>query len=127
MLLDHAALYVRDLEAARDFFIRYFGASANGGYHNPKTSLRTYFLTFSEGARLEVMTRDGLPEGDPAAEKTGFTHLAFKLDGREAVDALTARLSADGFAVVGGPRVTGDGYYESCVLGPEGCRLELTA
>ncbi len=127
MMIDHAALYVRDLEAARDFFIRYFGASANGGYHNPKTGLRTYFLTFSEGARLEVMTRGGLPEGDPSAEQTGFTHLAFTLGGREAVDALTARLSADGYAVIGGPRVTGDGYYESCVLGPEGCRLELTA
>jgi lactoylglutathione lyase len=125
MLLDQPRIYCAIWKRPR-FFHPLFRVRPTA-VPQPKTSLRTYFLTFSEGARLEVMTRDGLPEGDPAAEKTGFTHLAFKLDGREAVDALTARLSADGFAVVGGPRVTGDGYYESCVLGPEGCRLVLTA
>jgi len=126
MQIDHVALYVRDLEAARDFFLRYCGATANEGYHNPKTGLRTYFLTFENHARLELMTRPEMTNRDPAVCQTGYCHLAFHTGSRDAVDALTDRLRADGFAVVSGPRVTGDGYYESCVRGPEGCLLELT-
>jgi len=125
--IDHVALTVRDLETARAFFTRYFGASANDGYHNPKTGLRTYFLTFETGARLELMTRPELAPGGGAPYRAGYAHLAFALGSREAVDALTACLAADGWTVQSGPRVTGDGYYESCVLGPEGCLLELTA
>lgn len=49
MRIEHAALYVNDLEGARAFFETYFGAVPNDGYHNPKTGLRTYFLTFGEG------------------------------------------------------------------------------
>jgi lactoylglutathione lyase len=124
MRIEHVALTVRDLEAARDFFIQYFQASSNDGYHNPKTGLRTNFLTFDGGARLELMTRPNLP--DVAVPSIGYTHLAFALGSREAVDLMTARLQADGYALVSGPRVTGDGYYESCVAGPEGCLLELT-
>ena len=124
MRIEHIALTVRDLEAARAFFEQYFQASSNNGYHNPVTGLRTYFLTFDGGARLELMTRPALPEG--TEPRIGYAHLAFALGSREAVDALTARLRADGWAVASGPRVTGDGYYESCVAGPEGCLLELT-
>ena len=126
MQIDHVALYVRDLEAARNFFLRYFGASANGGYHNPKTGLRTFFLTFEDGARLELMNRPEMADHDPLAVQTGYCHLAFHTGSREAVNALTERLRADGCPVTGEPRVTGDGYYESCVQGPEGCLLELT-
>jgi lactoylglutathione lyase len=124
--IDHVALYVCSLEDARDFFTRYFQATAGGEYRNPKTGLRTYFLTFTQGARLELMTRDALPDGYPAQIATGFTHLAFSLGNRDAVDTLTARLAADSYPTLSGPRVTGDGYYESCVQGPEGCLLELT-
>jgi lactoylglutathione lyase len=127
MMIDHVALYVHHLDDARDFFVRYFQATAANEYHNPKTSLRTYFLTFAQGARLELMTRDSLSDGHPAQIATGFTHLAFNLGSREAVDALTSQLAADGYPALSGPRVTGDGYYESCVQGPEGCLLELTA
>ena len=126
MQLTHTALYVRDLEAMKGFYVRYFGAQANQKYHNPKTGLQTYFLSFSSGARLELMTRPGLAEGEGNAPHTGYAHLAFALGSRTAVDALTDHLRADGYAVVNGPRVTGDSYYESCVLGPEGCVLELT-
>ncbi|MCE5342833.1 MAG: VOC family protein [Eubacteriales bacterium] len=127
MVIDHVALYVHKLEETRDFFARYFQAIAGSEYHNPKTGLRTYFLTFSPGARLEIMTRDPLPDGNPAQTTTGLHHLAFSLGSREAVDTLTTQLAADGYPVLSGPRVTGDGYYESCVQGPDGCRLELTA
>ena len=126
MKIEHIAMYVNDLEAARDFFVRYFGAVPNGGYHNPKTGLRTYFLSFGNGARLEIMTRPDLVDGEKALTRTGYAHLAFSLGSREAVDHLTARLRADGYAVVSGPRTTGDGYYESCILDIEGNQIEIT-
>ena len=126
MKIEHIAMYVNDLEAARDFFVRYFGAVPNGGYHNPKTGLRTYFLSFGNGARLEIMTRPDLVDGEKALTRTGYAHLAFSLGSREAVDHLTARLRADGYAVVSGPRTTGDGYSESCILDIEGNQIEIT-
>ena len=127
MKLDHIALYVKDLEAARLFFTRYFGARANPMYHNPRTGLRTYFLTFSGGARLEIMTRPDLQDDDKHPRRTGFIHISFSVGGEEQVDRLTEQLRADGYRVVDGPRTTGDGYYESCIEGPEGNLIEITA
>lgn len=126
MKIEHIALYVRDLEGARDFFIRYFGAQAGGCYHNRATGFRSYFLTFEDGARLEIMTRPGLAARQEAPFPMGLSHLAFRLGSREAVDALTARLASEGYCVLSGPRITGDGYYESCIAGFEGNLLEIT-
>ena len=126
MNIEHIALQVQDLQAAKAFFLRYFHASAGNPYHNPKTGLYTCFLNFESGARLELMTRPGVSAEGNALFQTGFIHLAMSLGSREAVNALTATLQADGYDVLSGPRVTGDGYYESCVKGPEGCMLELT-
>ena len=126
MRIEHIALYVNDLEAAREFFLRYFGAVSNDGYHNPRTGFRSYFLTFDGGARLELMTKPGLDDPAKAANRTGYAHIAFSLGSREAVDALTARLQADGYTVESGPRTTGDGYYESCVCALEDNRIEIT-
>ena len=126
MTLEHVALYVRDPEAARDFFVKYGNGVASSGYHNPKTGLRTYFVSFGEGARVEVMARPDLDRGEVTRLRAGYDHLAFRLESRDAVDSLTNRLRGDGYAVLSGPRVTGDGYYESCVSGPEECLLELT-
>ena len=123
--LEHIALYVSELELARQFFTRYFGAESNDGYYNAKTGLRTYFLTFEGGSRLELMSRPGVSQSRDKRQRTGYAHIAFKLGSREAVDALTARLTADGWAIVSGPRVTGDGYYESCVEGFEGNLIEI--
>ena len=125
MKIEHAALYVRDLEATKEFFTRWFGAQAGAEYHNRTTDFRSYFLTFEGGARLEIMTRPGLADraGAPAV---GFAHLAFSVGSKEDVDDLTARLKAAGYEVVSGPRTTGDGYYESCVAGPEGALVEIT-
>lgn len=127
MKLGHIALYVDDLEAARRFFMDYFGARSNDGYFNPRTGLRTYFLTFEGGSRLEIMNRPALPDTGEKAFRAGYAHIAFQLESRAAVDQLTTRLSADGYAVLSGPRVTGDGYYESCVAGVEGNVIEITA
>ena len=127
MRIEHAALYVNDLEAARDFFVRFFGAVANDGYHNPQTDFRSYFLTFDDGARLEVMTKPNMADAKKDLARTGWVHLAFSVGSEAEVDRLTAELAAAGYEVVSGPRVTGDGYYESCVLGPEGNQVEITA
>ena len=126
MNIEHVAMYVNDLAAARDFFQTYFGASCGDEYHNPTTGFRSYFLTFDGGARVELMQKPGaLPGGSELRE--GWAHLSFTLGSRGAVDAATERLRAAGCAVESGPRVTGDGYYESCVLDPEGNRVELMA
>ena len=127
MQLTHTALYVRDLEAMKDFYIRYFGAQANQKYHNPKTGLQTYFLSFGAGARLELMTRPNLSEPDKSAQAYGYTHIAFQVGSREAVNALTGVLSQAGCPILSGPRVTGDGYYEVSLQDPEGNLLELVA
>ena len=127
MKLDHIALYVDDLEAMKTFYTRHFGATANDQYHNPRTGLRTYFLSFEGGARLEIMQR---PEINPrtAGEPTlGYSHISFKLGSQEKVDQLTTRLQEVGCPLLNGPRVTGDGYYESVLTDPEGNQIELVA
>lgn len=126
MKIDHLAMYVADLEGAKNFFIKYFSAQANDLYHNPKTSLKTYFLTFDDGSRLEIMTRDDLENPEKSLTRTGYIHLAFALGSKEKVDNLTAKLKEDGYQILSGPRTTGDGYYESSVLGFEGNQIEIT-
>ena len=126
MKIEHFALYVNDLECARDFFVRYFGASSGDVYHNPNTGFRSYFLSFEDGARLEIMTRPGLADSEKKPPGTGYAHIAFRAGSKERVDELTKTLSDDGYEVVSGPRITGDGYYESCVAGVEGNLVEIT-
>ena len=126
MRIEHAALYVRDLEGARAFFERYFGAVSGPMYHNSRTDFRSYFLSFDGGARLELMTRPGMDDPEKTAARTGYIHVAFSAGGRAAVDRLTERLKEDGYPVLSGPRTTGDGYYESCILGIEGNQIEIT-
>lgn len=126
MRIEHVAMYVNDLEAARDFFIKYLGASSNDGYHNQKTGFRSYFLSFSDGARLEIMNKPQMDDAEKTLARTGLIHIAFSVGSRERVDELTEDLKRDGYEVVSGPRTTGDGYYESCVIGIEGNQIEIT-
>ena len=126
MKIEHIAMYVNDLEGARDFFVKYLGAVSNEGYHNKKTDFRSYFLTFDHGARLEIMQKPVMQDPEKTLTRTGFIHLAFSLGSKEAVDALTERMKADGYEVISGPRTTGDGYYESCIVGFEGNQIEIT-
>lgn len=125
MEIGHIAMYVEDLEGAKTFFETYFGAESGGLYHNRNTGFRSYFLAFGSGARLEIMNRPGLA-ADTEGLRKGYIHMAFRLGSAERVNALTERLRADGYEVLSGPRTTGDGYYESCILGFEGCQIELT-
>lgn len=126
MRIEHIALYVNDLEAAKSFFERYFEARAGELYHNTTTGFRSYFLSFSDGARLEIMNKPEMSDIEKPLARTGYIHLAFSVGSRDAVDALTAQLAADGFEAVSGPRTTGDGYYESCVIALEGNQIEIT-
>lgn len=126
MKIEHIALYVTDLEEARRFFEKYFGAVSGECYHNKTTDFRSYFLSFEDGARLEIMTRPNLKEADKELLKTGLIHIAFSVGSKEKVDALTEQFKADHFEVLSGPRTTGDGYYESCILALEGNQIEIT-
>ncbi len=126
MNIDHMAMYVQDLEGCKLFFEKYFGAVANDLYHNPKTGLQTYFLKFSEDTRLEIINRPDMKPKTSSLLQTGYIHLAFSTGSKEAVDDLTQRIQTDGYEVISAPRTTGDGYYESCILGPENNQIEIT-
>lgn len=126
MKIEHIAMYVENLERAKEFFIKYFNAVPNDMYHNKKTDFRSYFLSFDDGARLEIMNRPQITDNSEKTERTGYAHIAFSLESAENVNRLTAELKADGYTVISEPRTTGDGYYESCIVDLEGNQIELT-
>lgn len=123
--ISHVAIYVDDLEKMRDFYETYFAAQANTKYHNPRTGLSTYFLSFADQIRLELMQRPDILEHATKLLQ-GYTHVAFSVGDSAAVDALTTKLAQADYQVISGPRTTGDGYYESVVLDPEGNQIEIT-
>lgn len=125
MRIEHIAMYVTDLEKTKSFFVKYFHAIPNKGYHNGKTNFSSYFLSFDDGARLEIMTKPQMKMDEKALDRIGYIHIAFSLGSKKAVDELTERLRNDGYPVVSGPRTTGDGYYESCIVGIEGNQIEI--
>ena len=126
MRIEHIALYVNDLESARWFFVKHFGATSNDGYHNPQTDFRSYFLSFDKGARLEIMNKPKMSDLPKEINRTGYARIAFSVGSKETVDTLTAELKADGYEVISGPRTTGDGYYESCIIALEDNQIEIT-
>jgi lactoylglutathione lyase len=126
MKIEHVAMYVNDLKAARDFFVKYLGGKSNDGYHNVNTDFRSFFISFDDGARIELMNKPGLVDSEKQLTRTGYIHIALSVGSKEKVDELTDRLKNDGFEVVSGPRTTGDGYYESCIVAIEGNQIEIT-
>lgn len=126
MKIEHIALYVNDLEAAKAFFTDFFGAASGPKYHNPKTGFSSYFLSFGDGARLELMNKPGISDPQRPPAQTGYAHIAISVGSRERVDILTGRLRESGYQILSGPRTTGDGYYESCVLAFEDNQIEIT-
>ncbi|MBQ6470175.1 MAG: VOC family protein [Lachnospiraceae bacterium] len=126
MKIEHIAMYVNDLEKAKDFFVTFLGGRAGEGYHNRTTDFRSYFIRFEDGARLEIMNKPGMTDPEKTLNRTGYAHIAFSAGSRARVDELTERLRAAGYEVVSGPRTTGDGYYESCVTVIEGNQIEIT-
>lgn len=122
MKIEHIGLFVSDLDAAKDFFIKYFCATASEKYINPNKGFSSYFLAFGDGSRIEIMTCEGMN----SQKALGNCHISFSVGGKDTVDELTARLKADGYVVADGPRTTGDGYYESCIVGIDGNLIEIT-
>ena len=127
MKIEHIAMYVNKLEAAREFFVRFLGGVSNDGYHNKKTGFRSYFISFDDGARLEIMNKPDLLDDVKNLNRTGYAHIAFSVGSKEAVDDLTQKISDAGYSVISGPKTTGDGYYESCIVAIEGNQIEITA
>jgi lactoylglutathione lyase len=127
--IEHIALWATDLERSKQFYAKYFGAGAGPEYANPSKGFKSIFLSFEGGARIEVMHSSTLSPVvlEPGAERMGLTHIAISVGSVEQVDELTRRLKEDGFAILDGPRRTGDGYYESVALDPDGNRVEITA
>jgi lactoylglutathione lyase len=128
MKIEHLAIWTRDLEKMKAFYETYFQARANEKYTNQKKSFHSYFLSMGDGARLELMQMPGIPESTNNIydQFSGLIHFAISVGSKEEVDSITEKLRHDGYEVVGEPRTTGDGYYESVVLDPEGNRLEIT-
>lgn len=126
MRIEHIAMYVTELEKTKEFFVKYFNATPNEGYHNKTTDFRSFFLSFDDGARLEIMNKPKMEDAEKTLARTGYIHIAFSLGSKEAVDELTAQMKNDGYEVISGPRTTGDGYYESCIIGIEGNQIEIT-
>ena len=126
MHIEHIAMYVNDIEKTREFFIKYFDAISNEGYHNKTTGFRSYFLSFDNGARLEIMNKPQMSDEEKGLNRTGYIHIAHSLGSKEAVSVLKGKMKNDGFDVISGPRTTGDGYYESCIIGMEGNQIEIT-
>ena len=128
MRLSHVAIWTQDLEGLTAFYAEFFDGQANDKYVNPDTGFESYFVTFPSGARLELMQMASIPAArhDPLEQGQGLTHLAFSVGSREKVDQLTERLRKQGYRIVSEPRTTGDGYYESVALDPDGNRVEIT-
>lgn len=127
MRIEHVALWTRDLERSKNFYTRFFNGISGERYRNAKTGFESYFIRFDSGARLELMSAPDIAEAGAGTRRlTGYAHVAFSVGSESAVDRLTEALRAEGFTVFSEPRRTGDGYYESCVLDPDGNPVEIT-
>jgi lactoylglutathione lyase len=128
MRIAHIAFWTRELERLVDFYEKYFGAAAGSAYVNAAKGFESRFLSFADGARMEVMQSSTLKlsKHEPGAQRLGLAHLAISVGSKQRVEELSARLRQDGFEIVDGPRQTGDGYFESVVLDPDGNRIEIT-
>ncbi|MBQ6297850.1 MAG: VOC family protein [Selenomonadaceae bacterium] len=127
MKIEHVAMYVNDLEAEKNFFVKYFNAKAGSKYSNFRNDFSNYFLKFDDGSRLEIMTRNSANDAEKARYRTGFHHIAICVGDRKDVDDMMKKFDADGVIVVSGARTTGDGYYEAVVVDPEGNEIEIIA
>lgn len=126
MKIEHIAMYVNNLEKSKGFFVKYFNAKSNDIYHNKITDFSSYFLSFDDGTRLELMNFPEMQDEEKYLRRTGFIHIAFSVGSKENVDRLTQDLKNDGYKILSYPRTTGDGYYESCIVDVEGNQIEIT-
>jgi lactoylglutathione lyase len=125
--IEHIAIWVADLESMKDFYSTYFGGKASKRYHNPAKQFSSYFISFDEGCRLELMHKpDITSKPDSSKQYIGLTHFSVSTGSKDSVRQLTEQLRMNGYTVISDPRTTGDGYYESVILDPEGNFVEIT-
>lgn len=129
MKLEHIALWTEKLEEMKDFYTEFFNGKPGPRYtseHEFSAPFQSYFLAFDSGSRLEIMQMADIPEiNGERKECNGLTHLAFSMDKIEDVQQLTQKLKKEGHTIVLEPHYTGDDYYESCILDPDGNRVEI--
>lgn len=129
MILEHVAIWTEELEKLKDYYTKFFGGKSNKKYMNPENQFESYFLSFSSGARLELMKMPTIPENKNDTinmQHQGIIHLAFGVEKKHLVDEKAEILKEAGFKILSGPRVTGDGYYEFETLDPDNNRIEVT-
>jgi lactoylglutathione lyase len=128
MKIHHVAIWTKDIEKMKNYYVKYFGCKSNEKYSNKISSFESYFLEFENGPKLELMQMSVIPEdkNNIDDQHIGLIHVALSVGSKDFVDKLTDRLRQDGYRIISEPRVTGDGYYESCVLDPESNRIEIT-
>ena len=129
-MIEHVAIWTNRLEALKEYYTKYFNGTSNDKYVNPKKSFESYFLSFDTGARLEIMQMTGIPgnlNDRVKKQHLGLIHLAFGLATKEEVDQKAEQLRKEGFPILSGPRITGDGYYEFETFDPDQNRIEVTA
>jgi lactoylglutathione lyase len=130
MTLDHVAIWTSQLEKLKDFYVKYFNATANEKYANRETGFESYFLTFDSGSRLEIMQKPGIPgnlNDTVLKQHTGLIHLSFGAENMELVTQKSLQMEEDGFRILRGPRKTGDGYFEFETLDPDNNRIEVSS
>ena len=129
MRIEHIAIWTYNLEGLRNFYVHYFDASSSEVYHNHSREYRSYFLSFDGECRLEIMEMPNIPKtkNDPIRQFSGIIHFSIQTGSISRVKEITETLRKDGFKVVSEPRITGDGYYESVILDPDGNRVEIMA
>lgn len=124
MKIHHIAIWTFRLEEMKEFYICYFKGTSNEKYVNPQKGFESYFICFDCGADLELMSRTDVQNTPIGENRRGLTHFAFALDSKEEVLELTEKLRSAGYTISGEPRTSGDGYFESVVLDPDGNRVE---
>ena len=124
MKIHHIAIWTFHLEELREFYIRYFNGTSNEKYINPKKGFESYFIYFDDGAALELMSRTDVQNTPIEENKLGLTHFALSFPSKEDVLRTTEQLRSDGYTIAGEPRTSGDGYFESVILDPDGNRVE---
>jgi lactoylglutathione lyase len=128
MKIHHVAIWTKDIEKMKNYYVKYFGCKSNEKYINANNSFESYFLEFKNGSKLELMQRSTIPENKNNIDdqNIGLIHIAISVGSKVNVDTITDKLRQEGYRIISEPRITGDGYYESCVLDPEANRIEIT-
>ena len=126
MRISHVAMWVKDIENIKNFYMKYFNCKCNEKYINDKKGFQSYFLSFENNSKLEIMNINDIEELNKENNFYGFAHIAISVGSKDKVDSLTKILENDGYIVASNPRTTGDGYYESVILDPENNKIEIT-